>query len=65
MTQSPLEDLQALLLLSRTPGIRMHGLRPFFEMELAPSEIQSLAETFGILTLVEEFKARFQIQRSA
>lgn len=33
MTQSTLEDLEALLLLSRTPGIRMHGLKPFFEQK--------------------------------
>lgn len=33
------QELEALVLLSRTPGIRMHGLRPFFERGLAPSEI--------------------------
>lgn len=33
------QDLEALLLLSRAPGIRMHGLRPFFEEEKPPSEI--------------------------
>ncbi len=33
------QDLEALVLLSRTPGIRMHGLRPYFEQGLNPSEV--------------------------
>ncbi len=32
---------------------------------MSQARLQSFAETFGILSLVEEFKARFQIQRSA
>lgn len=32
-------DLEALVLLNRTPGVRMHGLRPFFEQNLNPSQI--------------------------
>lgn len=39
------EDLEALLLLSRTPGIRMHGLRHFFEQGLSPSEILERIES--------------------
>lgn len=33
------EDLEALVLLSRTPGIRMRGLVEFFEQGQSPSEI--------------------------
>ena len=32
---------------------------------MSQARLQSFAETFGILSLVEEFKARFQIQKSA
>jgi len=32
---------------------------------MSQARLQSFAETFGILPLVEEFKARFQIARSA
>lgn len=39
MTTATREDLEVLLLVSRTPGIRMRGLGEFFERGLAPSEI--------------------------
>lgn len=47
MTQSTLEDLQALVFLSRTPGIRMHGLRLFFEQGLSPAEIRDRIQSEG------------------
>jgi len=36
---SALGDLEALLLLSRTPGLRLHGLRAWFDEGLRPLEV--------------------------
>ena len=39
LLSTPERDVKALLLLSRTPGIRKNGLQPFFEAGESPSEI--------------------------
>ncbi len=54
-------DLKALLLLNRTPGIRMNGLRPFLETGENPSEILERIKTEGKPSWKEALEATLRI----
>jgi DNA processing protein len=57
MSTLPRDDLKALVLLSRTPGIRAAGLAEYFEREEKPSEILNRIATEGKPTWREALEA--------
>ena len=61
MPAFPDKDLEALLLLSRTPGIRMRGIASFFEQGVSPAEILERLQSGGVANWKESLHATQKI----